>query len=570
MSRRPIIDEYDFFRARYQETGGLLPEIRIEVVLTDLSETARRRFHAHLLMWSVETAEVLSIDPDAGTDELPQGTDWCLPVVFIGRYVPEEDEFDGGTFFAHPTGATAGVEGQPPIGDGLFRFTREDKRHCGYLYLRANRTGNRALSFQRGSLIDTIIRLENEEGRALWEELIQDIGSLQVAKDGSGFSEIRNEVRDRVSRFMKLADLEYPIDLHASELTREHLREVLRLFIATEPGDYPVPFNRLSTGSLNIVVFALLTYIAELRGTEAAIFAMEEPEIALPPYSQRRLLDFLISEMGQVIVTSHSPYIIEKFGPSDIVLLTRTATGALTSNTVTLPADVREKRYRDNRRQFAEAILAKAVLVVEGQTEAVVLPAVADVLEHDSSIMYEHPDISGLSIFNAQSDAAVPVFAPVFRGLGKIVYGIHDEPSVPLTAEIVAKAADFERYTIIPYYGIEQLLVAEISPAVQLRFAESVKTRSDYPATFPSLPEAPSEDAIKAHVLDLLRARKGLSGYAQLLVGECSGYADLPATLADFLISISGDLMSSAVSGADSFVAIAGNDSNSEGNDGPG
>ncbi|MGH1552288.1 AAA family ATPase [Streptomyces sp. L7] len=51
------------------------------------------------------------------------------------------------------------------------------------------------------------------------------------------------------------------------------------------------------------------------------IFAMEEPEIALPPHAQRRLVDFVVKRMGQVIVTSHSPYVIEKFEPSRIVVM---------------------------------------------------------------------------------------------------------------------------------------------------------------------------------------------------------------------------------------------------------
>jgi hypothetical protein len=54
-----------------------------------------------------------------------------------------------------------------------------------------------------------------------------------------------------------------------------------------------VPFSRLSTGALNVLVFALLTYIADLRGPGSVIFAMEEPEIALPPHTQRRMVYFL-------------------------------------------------------------------------------------------------------------------------------------------------------------------------------------------------------------------------------------------------------------------------------------
>lgn len=35
------------------------------------------------------------------------------------------------------------------LGGGLAAFRRDDKRYCGFLYLRPNRTGNRALSFGR-------------------------------------------------------------------------------------------------------------------------------------------------------------------------------------------------------------------------------------------------------------------------------------------------------------------------------------------------------------------------------------------------------------------------------------
>ncbi len=57
----------------------------------------------------------------------------------------------------------------------------------------------------------------------------------------------------------------------------------------------------LGTGAINTLVFALLTRIADLKGRESVIFAMEEPEIALPPHSQRRMTRFVIKEMGQAI-----------------------------------------------------------------------------------------------------------------------------------------------------------------------------------------------------------------------------------------------------------------------------
>jgi putative ATP-dependent endonuclease of the OLD family len=279
--RRPVIDEYDFYAARYQEAEGVLPEVRLEVVLTDLPPKAQRRFNGRLRRWSAELADF--VDTSADAVEAGDEGEWCLPVVFLGRFDPDEDDFMGGTYFAHPEMVADDLtEKSTRLGAGLKSFTREDKRLCGFLYLRPNRTGNRALSFQRGSLLDTIVRLESQTAGPLWEKVLRDLDEVAIASDESGFAKVRTEVRQRVGRFLNLADDPDAVNLRVSELTREHLREVLRLFVSTQPGAHGVPFNRLSTGSLNLLVFALLTYIAELKGDNSVIFAMEEPEIALP------------------------------------------------------------------------------------------------------------------------------------------------------------------------------------------------------------------------------------------------------------------------------------------------
>lgn len=543
MFRRPAIDEYDFYAARYQESDGDLPEIRIEVVLTELAPDALRRFRAHLRRWSAERGDF--VEPPADTAEEVDEGEWCLPVVFLGRFSPNEDDFEADTFFAHPEPVTDDLtEETTELGKGLTRFTRADKRLCGFLYLRPNRTGNRALTFQRGSLLDTILRLESESAGQLWERALRDLDEVAIAGENSTFMKVRSEIRSRVERFLSLTADPDPVDVRVSELTREHLREVLRVFLATQPGIHGVPFNRLSTGSLNLLVFALLTYIAELKGDGSVIFAMEEPEIALPPHAQRRLVDFVVRRMGQVIITSHSPYVIEKFEPDRVVVLSRDKAGALTSTPVVLPADFKIKRYRDNRRQFAEAVLARAVLVVEGPTEAGVFHAVTDVLDRDPAVPdYLHLDLAGVSVFTAANDVSVPVFAPVFADMGKPVFGIHDSPTKPLAPDVKAKAARFTRYEVIPHKGTESLLVAETPIEVQRRFAATAAVRPDYPTGTAALRATATDDEVRSHVRTLLQARKGSNvSYAALLIAECAGRAELPESLANFLIAIDIEL----------------------------
>lgn len=552
MFRRPVVDEYDFHAASYLRTGdaGCEPDILIEVVLVDLSARAERRFGGHLRKWNYMLSDFADTRPDMidRADAHP----WCLPVLFCGRFNPAEDDFEGATFFAHPEPVVDDLATETDeLGGGRRGFSRDDKRHCGYLYLRPNRTGSRALSFQRGSLLDTIIRLESDTELELWEKVRTDLAQVDLAT-GSSLESTLNGVEARIAKFLSLSATDEDIQVHPSDLTRENIRETLRVFIANNPGSFAVPFSRLSTGSLNLLVFALLTYIAELKGDVSVIFAMEEPEIAIPPHAQRRLVDFVTRRMGQVIVSSHSPYVIERFAPENLLVVSRDTKGALAGGPIELPSDFKAKRYRENRRQFAEAVLARAVLVVEGATEAGLIPVVADVMDADPGIAYTHLDLAGVSVFDAGNDVSVPLYAPLFKSLGKPVYGVHDTPTAPFDADLAGKTGDFTRYQVIPYAGVEDLLIAEVPHAVKRRFLASVAARDDYPTHCGYVAEGDDDEVVDQLVRKVLIARKGANyGYASLLVGEARDVTELPASLVAFLAIIDADLAAPVALAAD-------------------
>lgn len=258
--------------------------------MLDISEQAERRFSHHLRRWNNARGSFVDEEgavPEAGDAE---GTCWALPVVFIGRYDPVEDDFIGNTFLAHPEKPVEAQDGEEAkLGPGQRTFTREHKRLCGFLFLRTLRTGARALSLQRGSLLDTILRLGGPDSTSL--------------------------------------------------------REIVRFFVASEQSGRLIPFQRLGTGAINMLVFALLTFIAELKEKQSVIFAMEEPEIALPPHTQRRVVRFSLREMSQTVITSHSPYVIEQFEPEQIVMLKREAGGALSGK----PVDTKDIKPKPSR-----------------------------------------------------------------------------------------------------------------------------------------------------------------------------------------------------------------------------
>ena len=188
--------------------------------------------------------------------------------------------------------------------------------------------------------------------------------------------------------------------LRVSALTRRHLREVITAFIATGNGGHSAPYYRQGTGTINMLLLAMLSQIAEDK--QNVIFAMEEPETAIPPYAQKNIIHELRKLSAQTLFTSHSPYVLEEFVLDETVVLHRSADGELTQASVVLPDSVKQKRYRQEfRTRFCEGLLARRVLVAEGATEATAIPAVARRLSELNPAIYASLESLGISVLDA-------------------------------------------------------------------------------------------------------------------------------------------------------------------------
>jgi putative ATP-dependent endonuclease of OLD family len=536
--RRPIIDEHDFHNGRYLDDNGNPILIRIEAILVDLPEETRRKLFGRTRPWSDQQNGF--VDEQGVTPSDLDAPEVCraLPVVFLGWYDRENDDFEGKTFFAHPAEPLAEDDeryGQP--GAGLHDFGRNLKLACGFIYLRTLRTGRRALSLERGSLLDTILRLGDSGRDSMWENTLRRLRGLDPAIGTIPQLEaIQGKVRDRMARFVGIAEGDDATGFFASELTREHLREVVTFFVRSQESQYLTPFHRLGTGSINTLVFALLTHIADLRGAASVIFAMEEPEIALPPHSQRRITRYLRKRMGQAIITSHSPYVIEEFELSEILAIHRQGKELGGSF---VPTDIlRSRTLRTQRRQLAEAVLARGVIVAEGITECGAIATTSLALERfDPSGSYAPLDLTGVSLFDAGGRGEVPKWGPFFSTFGKKGFAFYDRPPEPWTLDQNVKLATYEVGRETSYDGLEDLLIAETPAPVMRRFLATMSRHADRPANFPENHADLDEQGVKELSSRILRQRKG-DGYASLLIDHCQSKAELPSTIVAFLTEV--------------------------------
>ena len=532
LSRRSPIDEHDFFERRYLDEDGVPIPIELEVVLTDLTDAVLTRFRTHREYWNTATDELLdetATPEDVDSDDVVP----ALRIKFEGVYDIEEDEFRAETYFASPT---------PDDETRRAKVSRAAKRQFGFIYLRALRTGARALSLERGSLLDIILRLKDDDRSAMWEQTLESMEDLDPAIDDiPQLREILDEIDARVRRFVGLSTEDRAFRLYPSALTRESLRRSITLFGSSERSNTPVPYWRLGSGVVNSMVFSLLTFIAELKSN--VIFAMEEPEIAIPPHTQRRIVQFLRTKMDQSVLTTHSPFVLEQYDPADVVLLERGTDGVVSGRRIKVTG-IKAKTYKGNlRRVLAEAMLGNGVLCVEGVSDGETLYTASAVLEEGSQEGgYTPLDLSGVTVVQCEGDGGLLRYGRFFSAIGLRTYAFYDRQKNDAIADEIADV--FDATWELEQTGIEYLLADETTIDVIHDYLAKASEWDDYPhdarrpERFEYDPDGDDGD-IQSLCGRVLKSRKG-SGYAQRLVEFCST-GDLPRAIVTALEQISGE-----------------------------
>jgi len=540
LNRRPPVDEHDFYLGRYlakktntahpdettvvtadqpqavepEAIANLVeheeaPRIEIEVTIADLSEEQKARFGDYVEFWDTVADKFYDEPHPQGVD--PEHIAEALRVTFHGWYDIEEDDFEGKTYFTRSL-----TEGVSPV-----EFRKKDKQICGFLYLRSLRTGSRALSLERGSLLDIILRLKDVRPQ-MWEDTIDKLSGFSVASDPAlGLSGVLESINTALKKYVPK---EWGVQPHlkVSNLTREHLRKVITAFIATGDGEHAAPFYRQGTGTINMLVLAMLSQIAADK--QNVIFAMEEPETAIPPYAQKRIVHEIRMLASQAIFTSHSPYVLEEFSLDETIVLDRDTSGHMSRKALTLPDNLKLKVYRqDFRTRFCEGLLSRRVLIAEGETETTAFPVVCRRLSELNPTKYKSLEALGICTLNAASDSKIPSMAKLFRELGKRTFALCDKQDAANQALI---EAEVELLLMHDKKGIELLVLEGTTEAALQRFAGSLEWPPHLAEKYPN-PVAEARNALQAY----FSWAKGNWGVADF-IAQCSE-EEIPQWLRD-------------------------------------
>lgn len=173
-------------------------------------------------------------------------------------------------------------------------------------------------------------------------------------------------------------------------------------------------------------------------GVRGLVLLIEEPELYLRPQAQRylyRLLREFCHGGNQVVYSTHSPAFLNVARLDELVFVERmpeTGTRAVQPEPVTPDADFRVLTEFDAAR--SELFLARTAVLVEGQTEKLVLPFVFAALGHDA-------DREAISVVECGGKPNIPLFARICRAAGVPVVIIHDRDARPGRKPIPAEQA---------------------------------------------------------------------------------------------------------------------------------
>lgn len=260
------------------------------------------------------------------------------------------------------------------------------RRHVPLNVLPALRDGTRDLSRFRGSPLQELLKATPPSSSALEAAALAVQGAMS---DLAGDGPIMSIAGELDGRLKQLAGPQMSVapTLGFASSKPELLLRSMQLFTDEKRARSVAD---ASSGHANVIYLGLLLERFAVRRRKDTVMdsllAVEEPEAHLHPVLQRQLFRSLLRGETSLTVTTHSPNIAAVTPLASLVHLRSVPGGGTVAHTAAAAslADVQRadiERYLTVSR--AELLFCRAAILVEGPSEAYLLPALAYVLGFD-------------------------------------------------------------------------------------------------------------------------------------------------------------------------------------------
>lgn len=514
--RWKIIDENDFFERRYlpPAEGEEALRIRVELVLAGMAKDDEDVFREHLVAWRAEIQQVIE-SVEEGADPFANAVP-AIRVVFEGWYDSEEDEFDSATYFLRESSLT---REDCPV------FTKQHKRHIGFLIYRDFRALTRPITLEYGNLFNTLLQSQEVYPKHFEEALKGVRSALNPMAQEPDFAGLLSAYKTELELFLPLAGVEHPdLCFELTDLTREQVKSASQLYVSSGCGR---PIQKMGAGSRSLALLAILTLI--MRRRRGGVLALEEPETFLYPHAQRRVIDECVALASQMFVTTHSPFVLERM-PVEGVGRVENRVGSLTWQAMSTAQVKQINLYSKRLRQIhCEALMGRGVIVVEGDSDRWWLTGVSNALNGQMWLnrKQEALELQGISVVSADANGDIHKLCRFFHESGLRTVALFDNTNQPefLTEALAASYPSF----FLQANGLEDVL-SKYLPIPVLREMLCKAPHSRVPILDEAIVTALSESDVRQQGKIFLISNKG-SGPMHFWLIEKLQPAEFPGVL---------------------------------------
>jgi len=374
--------------------------MRVEATFADFDDAERRLFHREIDVAPSDSSESLRVRlevvVDADDPESVTVTRWC-----------------------------------PGRGD-VRALTREQLGSIGWRFLPATRAAAASsLDGPTGAvrvLLETVESDLGGEKAALGKSLLEFNDHLAASH---AIGDLRQHVAEHLSKAMPKLVKKDDLAVRTATDPEESVLDTVSLFTVAEDGTL-APMSEQSDGVRQLTSITLY----DLAEKAAKVIAVDEPELHLHPSSQRTLARLLTDSTTQKIIVTHSPYVVHRFDPSQVV--------AISPDGVCRQLDAGARQARAQVRahwwspRILEALTCRIAVLVEGVADRVIVEAAAEA--HGLSL-----DRLGVTVFEL---GGAENFRTVYRllgpgGFGARILGLVDQKeSASWVGEVGGKPTD--------------------------------------------------------------------------------------------------------------------------------